>query len=62
MTFIEVTNLGDRKLFVNVDEIKSVQPLDNRTRLNFRNISIENYQEVQESYDDVKKMIEAAIK
>lgn len=62
MTFIELTNLGGRKLFVNVDEIKSVQPLDNLTRLNFRNISIENYQEVQESYEDIKKMIEDAIR
>ncbi len=62
MTFIEVTTPGDRKLFVNVDEIKSVQALDKTTRLNFRNISIENYQEVKESYDDIKKLIEDAIK
>ena len=62
MTFIEVTSLGDRKLFVNVDEMKSVQALENSTRSNFRNISIENYQEVKESYDDIKKMIEDAAK
>jgi uncharacterized protein YlzI (FlbEa/FlbD family) len=58
MKFIEVTSVGGRKLLVNVDEIKSVQPLDHTTRLNFRNISIENYQEVKESYDDIKKRIE----
>jgi CRISPR/Cas system-associated protein Cas5 (RAMP superfamily) len=62
MTFIEVTSLGDRKLLVNVDEIKSVQPLEKSTRLNFRSVSIENYQEVKESYDDIKKQIQDAQK
>jgi CRISPR/Cas system-associated protein Cas5 (RAMP superfamily) len=62
MAFIEVTSLGDRKLLVNVDEIKSVQALESSTRLNFRNISIENYQEVKESYNDIKKAIEDAAK
>lgn len=62
MKFIEVTSVGGRKLFVNVHEIKSVQPLDHTTRLNFRNISIENYQEIKESYDDIKKLIEEAVK